>query len=78
MSGLHPAQRLVLCVRDDDARTFAFHSATRDGAITDLVAHAIARGRRLRCRRLAGDDQDREREARYLMSKGYRLAPKIL
>jgi hypothetical protein len=32
MSGLHLAPRLVVCVRDEDAKTFAFHTTTRDDA----------------------------------------------
>jgi len=78
MSGYHVSRGLLLCVRDDDAKTFAFHLTTRDGAIMNLVAHAVTLGRRLRCRRLAGGDEARQREERFLLAKGYRPADKIV
>jgi hypothetical protein len=78
MSGYHLSHGLLLCVRDEDAKTFAFHSTTRDGTIMSLVAHAVTRGRRLRCHRLAGGDEARRREERFLLAKGYRPAAKIV
>jgi hypothetical protein len=64
-----------LCVRDDDAKAFEFHTTRDSTALIGLVASAVGRGRKVRAYLLAADPAGRTREERYLLRRGYSLAP---
>jgi hypothetical protein len=65
------ALSFTVCVRDDDAGTFAFHTTSDFTAFANRVASAVSRGRRVRCYLLAADPDGPSREERYLAMKGY-------
>jgi two-component system cell cycle response regulator DivK len=73
-AGSRHAYSFTMCIRDDDAKTFEFLGSIDATGITDRVAAAIASGRHLRCYLLEAGPLSREREERYLASKGYSQA----
>ena len=70
-SGLRPALRVVVCIRDDDMRTYDLRSTGDGGSVLKVVAAAVERGRRLRAHVLATDPHARFREEEYLRARGY-------
>lgn len=70
-SGIHPILLSVVCVRDDDKRTFEFRAIGDWIEILGRVSAALAKGRCIRCCTLA-DPEAQERERSFLMTKGFR------
>jgi hypothetical protein len=66
------AYAFTVCVRDDDAKTFAFHRVADATDLMNRVAATVAAGRRVRGYTLASDELAQEREEKYLVGKGYR------
>lgn len=65
----------VVCVRDDDVKTFELRTLNDGTSTASAVAAAVAKGRRVRCYTLAADPQATERERLYLTQKGYVESP---
>jgi hypothetical protein len=72
--GSRPAYSFTICIRDDDAKSYELQATSDATVIMNRVADAVTRGRHLRCYVLAADARSREREERYLVSKGYSQA----
>jgi CheY-like chemotaxis protein len=72
--GSRPAYSFTICIRDDDLKRYELQATSDATAIMNRVAAAVARGRHLRCYVLAADARSREREERYLASRGYSQA----
>lgn len=62
----------MLCVRDDDLKTFEFCPIDDRTDIVGRVAQAIENWRHVRCYALDDGPDAMAREARYLAAKGYR------
>jgi hypothetical protein len=66
-----PAYSLTIFIHDDDVKTYELRLTSDTTEIMSRVAAAVARGRHVHCYVFAGS---REREERYLISKGYSRA----
>ena len=71
-SGRRRVYAFTVCVRDDDDKTFEFHTTSDSGDLASRVAAAIANGRHVRCYVLAADPDAQPREEKYLVAKGFR------
>jgi hypothetical protein len=62
----------IVCVRDEDKRTFEFRTTSDATDLTSRVTAAISNGRQIRFYVLAADADAQDREARFLTGKGYK------
>lgn len=62
---------LLMCVLDDDAKAFQFHPTKDPTHLMNSVMSAIAARRRVRCYALRGGADAPEREAKFLLGRGY-------